>query len=850
MQREGVWTARAEVFSSDGRFSAFRLNDTTIVRMVWGAQNVVDTLSVPRMRQAPSLAFVGSRLYVATDGKGIKYIDTAGVLQDVRIVGKITTFELYGTLYGVSDLHTIGIFGFPGCPYLIVATGYTLGGEATTRHTTGDVCFIDSLDHVAKLVFRVGDLKGIFSSANGNEIAISTNARGILHVPNGPDDEYSDHHLFEFDVRKGVIQYGVKLNEDYRNSKYINRHPVVPIGRSGLMFIDTVLFSTATKSSLNVANPPDRVICGLSAKRTVLGIDAIAEGVVLRTYDVAGGASMIVDTLIGATISKLTGWASQRAGVCYVVDDQHGTTYRYRFADLQKGDTVTVFHEHRRMKLYSQITLNTVGITPWDAGKYIFYINGKPDTSLTPSITRRITDTGLVTIGVKIVSNRTSQYFSATGEPIEVYRPDSIVQDFLVDAGKIQTISVAGDLVATSHQTYTSTGRMPTETCTNCYQPIFTLNAPSMTSFVDSNEFFYTIRKTQWWHVVDHFVYRRPLSLDTFLQAGVFATLLEDRSVEGVGLVPYPMAEQGVFWKDQSNGRIRAAVRVWNDWNGESRPSIIVELYDSVASPAWKELFSTEDHSTRDRWGTSYPEMFDVDPHFHNEVLVTMSTKLAGFSSSFDRLLFEIPLETGYREWGAFRRDRTTIVTTQSVYELIDGVWVKTHSWPFRDGYKIIRLNDSYSFILKQHPDTVGYIVNHDERTVVQTLGEGFGEPTCAAYEPTTSRIFIGDKNGSVAVFLLQVPDDPITGIHDAPTSDQENVEIDARNGIIEVSASISIRGIEIFDLLGNRLQDQWSSSDATTMSVNITHLAQNRPVAVVLHTSHGPQRHLLFLTL
>ncbi|RPI69301.1 MAG: hypothetical protein EHM43_02225 [Ignavibacteriae bacterium] len=847
MQREGVWNARAEVASVDGRFTAYRLSDTTVVRMRWGTSNVVDTFSVPRMRKAPSLAFVGSRLYVATVASGFRYIDTAGALQNVQIVGKTITFESSGTWYGLKDLWTRGIYGFPGCGYLVLATGYTMGGQATNERTTGDVCFIDTLDHAVKHIVHVGDPKGIFSGANGNEIAISTNIRGIWHVPRDPDDDYSNDFLHEFDVKNGVIRYSVQLDADLFNKKLIDRYPVVPIGRPGLMYIDTVLYSIAAKSSLNVADRPDRVLCGLSAKRTLLGVDAIDDGVVIRTFDVAGGASLIVDTLIGATADKLTGWASQPAGVCYVVDQQHGFTYRYRFSDLQTGDTASVHHRHQRVKLYSLINLNAVGITPWDPGKYIFYINGKPDTSLTPSITRRVTDTGLITIGVKIVSNRTSQYFSAMGDPITVYRPDSIVQDYLVDAGQIQTISVAGDLIATSHRTYTSAGRLSSSPCTKCYQPIFFLKHPSMTSFVDSSEFIYTIREVRW-DDIGHHVYRSPLTLDTNAKAGGFTTALGKKSIEGYGLVPLPMAEQGVFWKDPSNGRIRAAVRVWDDWTGGSDPSIIVEMIDSIPSPVWNTLFTTGDYAVRNQWGWSYPEMFDVDPRFPNEVLVTMSTQLAGFTSSFGRSLFVIPFEPNHREWGAFRRDRTTIVTTQSVYELTDGVWAKTHSWPFRDGYKIIRLNDSYSFILKQQPDTVGYVVNHDERTVVQTLGQGFGEPTCVAYEPETSRIYIGDKNGSVAAFRLHVPDDPISSIPQSLQEIQRPILVEMRHGTITASGSDEIRGIEIFDLLGHRLDEQWSSASQLTMSVDVTHLMSNRPIAVVIHTSHGPFRHLLYL--
>lgn len=845
--RDGQLDAMIATISSDGRLLAQRLDDSTIVRWSGDRKSVIDTIRVARMYSMKSIAFVGSRLYVLTESE-LTYINEDGGRHTVAIKERMPgwgTTHVWPMMVNGAPTFT-GIHGESGCPYLIYYFRYSLAGGATSIEHTGEINLIDTHSHTIKVRHELGRIFDFNRASDGTTIMFKAQKTGLLHVSGDDDVSYNRNSLYELNSLTGAIRYSdeplISIG-DYTLP--------IPVATSGLALTASGLYQMYSRQLLPLTSPPEKFISGLATHRMVIGADPSGTDVVLCAYDLSTGEKMWFDTLHDTQLDKLDGWANQQAGTLYIDDRVNSITYRYRYSRFDRGDTVVVRYNAGPHKLYSDLKYVILAFTSFDIATFEINVGDSVYSSKKPINSYKLMDTGELRISARVMSKDENRYYRSFATQVECFKPPEVYQAFYFQPNVITGVSCVDDTLAVVGLNGWSIGSTPETSCIGCFTPWFSGTGTSIATLYKSGSVVFDNRVREDHAHVRHNFRRSDFSLDTSYPIDVATTSATGYYESQTGYYQwYPMAESGFTWIDRRSGRVRGLLRNSLFWGSAPYLSIIFELGEKDSGITGKTLFNAGSRQWTSNNGYFYPALFDIDVNYPDEYLVTMSTSIESFSSNFDRVLFSIKLDTLNSERGAFRRDDSTIVTTKALYKLRDGVWYRSLVWDFERGGNLIRLNNSHSFVVRYRPDSVGYIFNHDNGTVIHRYGAGFAEPTCAAYDEIGGKIWIGDEQGVVASYKVEIPYDPVSVDSDESPRYvcSPSAQISTYAGIIWISATQPLLSVVVFDILGHELGRYAPPTGAVTFQISSLPTWSGRVAVVQVRSDTGVTSKILIL--
>jgi len=134
-----------------------------------------------------------------------------------------------------------------------------------------------------------------------------------------------------------------------------------------------------------------------------------------------------------------------------------------------------------------------------------------------------------------------------------------------------------------------------------------------------------------------------------------------------------------------------------------------------------------------------------------------------------------------------------------------------------------LRLTPMYVVALRGDAEQVGYIINTNSMSVIDSLGKGFNSATCAIYSKRYQGLFIGHLSGIVG-FL------PLPPQYTEPTAVREHEQL---------RLSETITSCDVYTLQGSKVAEAECDGELSTMQMQRLSLPYGCYLAVY-HTTSG----------
>ena len=806
------------VISHDGSQFALRISDTSVARYDGRNGNVLDTIYTPITVSADDIAYCGKKLFLMSPVSVGSNKDTTFRLCyiDIDLQPVWTSYYAKENLTSESyvNIVSIGLFSFPGQPFIGVRVSeHRSGGSSSTE--TGKVDFVDTATFAVRYNLYGEPITLSWSSDLKNQLVTT---RSHTSDPGPSPDTYS-YHWDAIEIVNAKRQSSTGYSEsDYKGTRAPDgfMQSIHSGSRSLSVFSDKLsVHNTSPKEQLTLQNFKGVALASLYAPTILLTAIATNSETVLNAYNIANGDTKPLDTLESCTRV----WVNGASQIVYASDTTAKVFKRYRMVTFNNWDTIAITASNLHARLFESVT---VQVQPYLSNNtidsYVWLVDDTTKQTTTPEIVVSRDRVDTVSTRISLIDSQAGYTRTQDGPTIDFRRPNPCAMVCRISNYTTRQLALSptgSAIVANARDEYS----IPGVDSDNALQHTWEYYASIGVAFVDSN----TRLISQAWHTGE---YSRVIKFLTQASDSSTSEYIDSFSMSFSG---YNQAGQGghigkIFYH-----------KGLDRWYVFYRAFLGDSVYPQKVG-VW-QIRNPNDTGTghwvfnEEKWKGIY----DVDHLFQKTILTTGSSSITSIDLETSDTLFTFWSQDVGSPLSAFQLNDTTIISSVGIIHK-SNTWTLQQKFKFTDGIQSVRMNDNFTFILRKNADTIGCIINnHTGNVFVQKVGEGFGLPRTAVFDPVTKRIHIGDEWGLIATY--NVPS--ITSVNEQPPLNEEGIRVQySTSSTLLVNTPFPADIIEVYSIVGEVVQTQQVEHGETEITVNLADTLSSGAYFLVVRNS------------
>jgi hypothetical protein len=814
--------------SSDGGLFARTLSTTEIVRYNGITGLIRDTVTTPFVESPDRVAFCGNTLYMlaGTRNDSLNMYRCAASATQCDSTPYTFRFAPLGPADHSNNVKSVGLYAVPHYPRVLLRSRIEFSyPDSYTDNNYGKCEEIDTTTFLP------------LHAVEGHLMSVSWSAE--------PDAFVRNYHAYTYDISSSPDYYtftdwctethrGVLASERryFSNNYGGESRPAefdysVHSGALHNIIYDTVVYDMMLKKKVVLPSRFGKILASLYPPMYVLKIRQGADGDVMSVYHYINGTTHELDTVPSCDDV----WINGPNAVMYMLDTLSKSLTRYRIAPFTVSDTVILSVDTVRQKILMPIKLtvrpyaakNAGHVTRWTVGDSTYVSKDRTVSMISTQIGEQPTS-------VMVVDTLLDDTLQARGPLLTLYRPEKNIMASNEPTVKraLHGCSADGSELLMSSIASMTRYHIPLEPADQAYAPTSLSETYAFGAFFTSDSLRLAIGET-----------RGSQTLFSFYNSDV--TLKNPTLVDTLSVIHAPPS--------YTTDRVRFDNRsLYNPELGQhitlfrvSQTEVSNEyLYDGVYLHPSKRL-------PKGRWllygglhGLYHrptPEFMFADASYRNTILVTGTDFIRSVGLYAIDTLFKIDRSFVGSPVGAFQIDSLTIVTTNGILKL-GTLWERVRAYSFTDGFKVFRMDKQHSLVLRKDRKNIASVIDHRTGSTVEDIGEGFGVPIDAAYDPARNLLHVIDTYNIISTYTIGTPVS-VEEEHHERSEERRLLIHPLLFGQYSVSLPDNVRSLAVFDLTGRCVV----TTDVDAASTDITFdMPPGQGAGVYVVVAHGAQ--------
>lgn len=812
------------------------------------------TVHLPTSQAISAIGFCGGELYAAeTPVAGERRVVLYQLnWKDSRFDSTKWEFYSYsGYTYGKPSMSPI-LIGLPG-NRMFMFSPTLVGDDHTGESQGGSAWLLLGKDSIKKLSSG-GTPKRVSQSGDGKTISIVTYNGGTVWITNGPDAYYYENQVSIISTENGVEL----ASSDYEYRSDRERNTFIPggweamldIGSSEVQLFRDRLFHVPTRRFHALDTSLPIVFCNLKAPGIMLGGREAQNTLSLVTYNLANNNEEYLYSIPNAKASEIEFYVNDLLHVFYAYHKTARILYKFGYKYNKPTGGIIATRSPDTTTQFGPITLSVFPILGWAAQRMDVAL-GQQRLTLPLETVVYPRESGTLPLSVTLWDHPTTTPASKRCKidlpPVNVSHPKGVLKAYLANPDPVVFLATSplckrlavGRKGSSSFDIITPV----IEDNQSGSKPI--ILGQLFTHFIDEDSIswfsFDGSRKTLYSTYLSHGLGTTNTMYPESVGTEEFRFEFERSLYPNNPDHEYPPYGQGKFIytprKDlvlfQFSSRTKRK-------NYESFENALYSIKDTLGKlqvtaimpPKVEGVYSNDAKPTV----IGIRKIHDIDVSLDSVMLIVDSYGLTGRSMKTSDTLFRIYGPKNDALTSAFMVDEKTIHTNIGIYRF-SGSWSLNFEYPFKDIIELYPINNFHTIVLRTNTDTVAMIVDTWNGTVIRALGEGFGQPNCAAIDSVHRWLYIGDAWGVVATYDIS---DALSVRNTGRSEPYSTPVFDISAGTVHLPEGETEININFFNLLGElRSTAVYYASNGAPQSIE---LPPTNGLYIVSATAHGNQ--------